>query len=116
LDPHETKLIRPKIFTVNSQYQISPKCVQYNSSVGIATGYGLDGRGSIPGRDKMFLFPIAPRALGPTQFPIQWVPGALSSGIKRSGREDDHSSPSSVEVKDDGAIPLLPHTPSWRGA
>jgi hypothetical protein len=38
-------------------------------------------------------------ALGPTQPPIQWVPGALSLGIKRAGCEADHSSPSSAEVK-----------------
>jgi hypothetical protein len=38
-------------------------------------------------------------ALGPTQPPIQWVPGALSLGVKRPGREADHSSPSSAEVK-----------------
>jgi hypothetical protein len=30
--------------------------------------------------------------------PIQWVPGALSLGIKRPGREADHSPPSSAEV------------------
>jgi hypothetical protein len=39
-------------------------------------------------------------ALGPTQPPTEWVPGALSLGIKRPGREDDHSSPSSAEVKE----------------
>jgi hypothetical protein len=38
-------------------------------------------------------------ALGPTQSPIHWVPGALSLGVKRPGREADHSSPSSAEVK-----------------
>jgi hypothetical protein len=38
--------------------------------------------------------------LGPTQPPIQWVPGAFSLGIKRSGREADHSPPSSAEVKE----------------
>jgi hypothetical protein len=38
-------------------------------------------------------------ALGPTQPPIQWVPGALSLGVKRRGREADHSPPSSAEVK-----------------
>jgi hypothetical protein len=38
-------------------------------------------------------------AVGPTQPPIQWVPGALSLGVKRPGREADHLSPSSVEVK-----------------
>jgi hypothetical protein len=33
-------------------------------------------------------------------FSIQWVPGALSLGVKRSGREADHSYPSSAEVKE----------------
>jgi hypothetical protein len=38
-------------------------------------------------------------ALGPTQPPIQWVPGALSFGVKGSGREAGHSPPYSAEVK-----------------
>ena len=48
-------------------------------SVGIASRYGLDGPGieSRWGRD----FPLPTRpALGPTQPPIQWVPGSLSRG------------------------------------
>jgi hypothetical protein len=39
-------------------------------------------------------------ALGPTQPPTQWVPGALSLGVKRQGREADHSPPSSTRVKE----------------
>jgi hypothetical protein len=48
----------------------------------------------------IFLFTTASRtALGPTQPPIQCVTGALSLGVKRPGRESDHSPPSSDEVK-----------------
>jgi len=38
-------------------------------------------------------------ALRSTQPPIQWVPGTLYLGVKRPGRETDHSTPSSAEVK-----------------
>jgi hypothetical protein len=38
-------------------------------------------------------------ALGPIQPPIQWVPRALSPGVKRQGCEADHSHPTSAEVK-----------------
>jgi hypothetical protein len=55
-------------------------------------------------------------ALGPTQLPIQRVPGAISLGIKRPGREAGHS-PSSAEVKECVELYLhSPNTPSWRGA
>jgi hypothetical protein len=57
------------------------------------------GRSSSPGEVKNFLFSMSSRpALGSTQAPIQWVPGALSPGVKRPGREDDHSPPASAEV------------------
>jgi hypothetical protein len=69
----------------------------------MALGYGLDDRGSrvrFPAGTGIFLFTIAFRtALGPTKSPIQWVPGALSLGVKRPGCEADHSPPSSAEVK-----------------
>jgi hypothetical protein len=37
--------------------------------------------------------------LRPTQPPIQCVSGALYPGVKRPGREADHSPPTSAEVK-----------------
>jgi hypothetical protein len=58
----------------------------------------------------IFLFTIASRpALGPTQPPIQWVPGALSLGVKRPGHEADLSPPSSAEVKE--CVELYLHSP-----
>jgi hypothetical protein len=75
-----------------------------DSSVGIALGYGLDDRGSrvrFPARLETFLFSTASRTdLGPIQLPIQWVPGALSLGVKWPGREADHSPPASAEVNE----------------
>jgi hypothetical protein len=66
---------------------------------------------------KILLFSTSSRpALGPTQLPIQWIPGALSPGIQRQGREAGYSPPSSAEVKNVGDTPPLPHTPSWRSA
>jgi hypothetical protein len=80
-------------------------------SVGIAMGYRLDGRGSIPGRGK-----ISFSSGRPTHPSIQWVPGAISLRVYRPGREADHSLPSSAEVKNSGVIPPLPRTTSWHSA
>jgi hypothetical protein len=80
---------------------------------GIALGYGLDDRGfEFRQGLGIFLFTTASRmALGPTQPPIQWVPGALSLEVKRPGREADHSPPSSTEVKNAWSCTFTPHTP-----
>jgi hypothetical protein len=48
----------------------------------------------------IFLFTTVSRmALGPIQPSIQWIPGTLSLGIKRPGRESDHSPPFSAAFK-----------------
>jgi hypothetical protein len=56
------------------------------------------------------------RFWGSTQQPIQWVPDALSPGVKRSGRDADHSARTSVEVKKMWIDTTTPHTPSWCSA
>jgi hypothetical protein len=55
-------------------------------------------------------------ALGFTQPPIQWVPGALSLRVKQPGLEADHSPPSSAEVNNAWHYTSTRNTSSWRGA
>jgi hypothetical protein len=58
------------------------------------------GHSKSPGRVKNFLcFTSSRPALRPTQPPTQMVLAALSPGVKRPGREADHSTPTSAEVK-----------------
>jgi hypothetical protein len=66
----------------------------------------------------IFLFTTTSRAaLGPTQPPIEWVPGALSLGVKWLGHEADHSPPSSAKVKECVELYLhSPNTTTWHGA
>jgi hypothetical protein len=54
--------------------------------------------------------------IGAIQSPIQWELVTLSSEVKQPGHNADHPSPCSADVKDNEAIPLLPHTFSHRGA
>jgi hypothetical protein len=62
----------------------TPPVESWDSSVGIALRYGLDGRGSrvrFPMGQEIFLFTSVSRTdLGPSQPPIQWVPGGLFQG------------------------------------
>jgi hypothetical protein len=49
--------------------------------------YGLDDRAigvrSLAGAEDFPLASVSRPALGPTQPPVQWVPGVLSPGVKR---------------------------------
>jgi hypothetical protein len=49
-------------------------------------------------------------ALRPTQPLIQWIPGAVSLGVKWLGIEADYSPPSTAEVKE--CMELYLHSPS----
>jgi hypothetical protein len=76
----------------------------------VSLGYGLDDRGFESRQElEILLFTTVSRpALGSIQPPIQWIPGALSLGLKRPGREADHSLPSSAEVKNSWSYASTP--------
>ena len=66
-------------FIIYYTYNVS---VGRDSSVSIATSYGLDGPGFESRGERDFPHPSSP-ALGPTQLPIQWV--SCLSGCKTAG-------------------------------
>jgi hypothetical protein len=84
-----------------------------DSSMCITTGWTV-AVGFPAGARDVYLLHSVQTAFGSHR--IQWVPGALSSAVNRPGHEDNHAPATSIEVKTGGAIPLLPHTSSWRGA
>jgi hypothetical protein len=85
--------------------------VSQDSTVGIAISYWLDDRGV---KNSHFSMSFRP-ALGSTQLPIEWVPGAISPVIKWPGRETDHSQLVPRSRKR-GSIHPLPYTPSRHSA
>jgi hypothetical protein len=91
-----------------------------NSAVGIATGYGMDDRGvgdRFPVRSRIFYSPCLPNRLwGPPNLLSNGYRGLLPCGVKRPGRETDHSSPNNAEVKKSEPVHPLPHTLSWHSA
>jgi hypothetical protein len=87
--------------------------VSRDSSVSTALGSGLDDRGSMvrfpAGAGNFSLHHRVQNGYGAYPASYQWVPEALSVGVKRPGREADHSPPSSAEVK--GWVELYLHSP-----
>jgi hypothetical protein len=73
-----------------------------DSVVGIATGYGLDDRGvgvQFPVGVRIFISPRRPdRLWGPPNLPSNGLPGTLSLGVRRPGREADHSPSTRADV------------------
>jgi hypothetical protein len=65
----------------------------------------------------IFLFATTSRpVLGPSQPPIQWVPGTLFLGLKQSRHEADHSPPPSAEIKNAWSYTSIPSVPSLHGS
>jgi hypothetical protein len=90
-------------------------------SVGIALGYGLDDWGSrvrFPVEaGNFYLHHRVENGSGahPASYPMGT--GGSFPGVKRPGREADHSPPFSAEVEEWVELYLhSPNTPSWRGA
>jgi hypothetical protein len=89
----------------NEIFAFDQKIKGRNSSVGIATHYGLDGPG-IESRWSRDFPHLSRPALGLTHPPVQWVPG-LSRVVMRPGRGVDHAPPYSAEVKETVELYLL---------
>jgi hypothetical protein len=86
--------------TICQQYLLQQHCVNKNSenkvtgTIVVLTLYNY-----IILVQNFLLFTSSRPALGSTQPRIQWVPGFLFLGVKRPGREADHSPPTNTEVK-----------------
>jgi hypothetical protein len=78
-------------------------------SVDVTKVYGMNGRSSIPFVENRFSIVHSVQTdygTHPASYAV--VKGTLSPGVKRPVREANHSSLSSAEVKNDGAIIALP--------
>jgi hypothetical protein len=81
----------------------------HNSSVGIAKGRVWKTGIRFPaGPRDFYLYHCVQTGFGATQHIMQYVRGRFPPGVKRSGRENDHLPPSSVDIKNGEAIPPLP--------
>jgi hypothetical protein len=73
------------------------------NGVDIATGYGLNDRGvgvRVPVGAKIFSFPCRPdRFCGPPSLLSNGYRGLFPRGVRRTGREADHSPKTSAEMK-----------------
>ena len=94
----------PPLITPSTLKIIFPGIRGRDSVVGIATRYGLEGPG-IESRSRP--------TLGPTQPPIQWIPGLFPWG-KSAGAWRWPPNPTSAEVKETVELYLYsPSGPSW---
>jgi hypothetical protein len=94
------------------RYFVRPIYTQFSLTTvsNISMGWTIGALGFYSRRGLgIFLFTTEFRpALGSTQPPLKWVPGALSLAVKRPGSGSDHSPPSRAEVKNAGSYTSTP--------
>jgi hypothetical protein len=92
-----------------------------DSVVGKVNGYGLDDQKvgvRVPryGQEFLLLHLVQTGSgVDPTSSYTMGTGGSFP-GVKRPGREAEHSPPTSTEVKKTWIYTFTPHTPSWRSA
>jgi hypothetical protein len=106
----------PPLWACVNIISLKKTCGSCDSSFSIVTWLQA-GRPRFDSRQRkgkgFSLRPASRLDLGPTQPPIQWVLGAPFPGVKRPGREADHSLPPSAEIKNAWSYTSTPHTSSW---
>jgi hypothetical protein len=101
----KTSVSQPK-----KDYNLKNQFLRYRKH--ILNGYGIqkkpgylrNGRTVFDPRQRQMIFPLTSvsiPALGPSQTPVQWVPGSFPWGTALPGREADHSTSSSAEVENE---------------
>jgi hypothetical protein len=91
-----------------------------DSSVGVATGYRRDDGGvgtRVPARQEFSHFHVqTDSGAHPVSYPMGTGGAFPGEGVKRQGREADHSPVTTAEVKQMWIYTSFPHTPLWRSA
>jgi hypothetical protein len=94
--------------------------VYMSSDSSVSNSDGLRaGRPGLDSRQGQEMFSTAQRLdriRSPSSLLSNGCQGYFHRGLKRPGREADHSPPSGAEAKNGSAIPQFSHTSSWRDA
>jgi hypothetical protein len=120
--PHHLSQMNPFITLPSCSFKInfiliSPSVRNRDSSVGIATGCGLDGRGvgvRVPVGAEFFYIPRRPdRFWGPTCLLSNGYCGSYPA-VKQPGREANHSPPIVPNGEFMLSLPFLPKSSCFR--
>jgi hypothetical protein len=101
---------------VSYVYGLQDLCIPFRISLGVQGATGSTAGVQFPTRVEIFSSPqLSDRLWGAPSLPPR-VPGILSPGVERPGRDAIRSPPASAEANYGGAVLPLPRTSSCRGA